>query len=103
MDLPWMIYRDALELPVPTSPPYRVGGYAVYETPDATSIVRAWTSRKRPDGPVIRPWLRGDHALTWLRDPWPAVVDISRAVRGRASSSFGRFRRPATAPLTKVG
>jgi predicted ATP-grasp superfamily ATP-dependent carboligase len=93
MDLPWMIYRDALELAVPTSPPYRVGRYAVYETPDATSIVRAWTSRERPDGPVIRPWLRGDHALFWLRDPWPAVVDISRAVRGRLTKTLGRVRR----------
>lgn len=97
MDLPWMTYLDALELPVPTSPPYRVGRYAVYETPDATSILRAWTSRKRPDGPVIKPWLLGDHALFWLRDPWPAVVDVSRAVQGRVVNSFGRFRRAATA------
>lgn len=103
MDLPWMSYLDALEQPVPTSPAYRVGRYAVYETPDATSIVRAWTSRKRPDGPVIRPWLRGDHALFWWRDPWPAVVDVSRAVRGRASKSLGRFRRPTTASVMKVG
>jgi D-aspartate ligase len=101
MDLPWMSYLDALEMPVPTSPPYRVGRYAVYETPDATSIVRAWTSRKRPDGPVIKPWLRGDHALFWRRDPWPAVVDVSRAVRGRLIKSFGRFRRAANTRATK--
>lgn len=103
MDLPWMSYLDALELPVPTSTSYRLGRYAVYETPDATAIVRAWAAFKRPDGPVIRPWLRGDHALFWFRDPWPAVLDFSRAIRGRFSKSVGRFRRPATAAAPNVG
>ena len=103
VDLAWMSYLDALELPVPTTTSYRLGRYAVYETPDASAIVRAWTSLKRPDGPVIRPWLRGDHALFWARDPWPFVQDMGRALRGRLIKSVGRFSRTAPAAATKVG
>ena len=102
VDLPWMTYLDALELPVPTTTSYQLGRYAVYETPDASAIVRAWTSMKRPDGPVIRPWLRGDHALFWARDPWPFFQDIARALRGRVRKEARRFRRPARA-AAKVG
>jgi predicted ATP-grasp superfamily ATP-dependent carboligase len=95
MDLPLMSYLDAQELPVPTTPSYRIGRYGVYETPDATAIVRAWTAFRRPDGPVIEPWLHGDHALFLRRDPWPGVVDFARALRGRIAIILrGSWRHP---------
>jgi D-aspartate ligase len=93
LDLPWMSYLDAQELPVPTPPPYQTGRYAVYETPDATSIARAWFSLQRPDGPILKPWLRGDHALFYWSDPLPAVADLWRALRGRLRGVPGRLRR----------
>jgi D-aspartate ligase len=88
MDLAWMSYLDAQELPVPTPPPYRPGRYGVVEIPDAAALVRAWSSFHRPEGPVLRPWLRGDHALFWWSDPLPAVVDLWRAIRRRTREIF---------------
>jgi D-aspartate ligase len=93
LDLPWMSYLDAQELPVPVPTPYHVGRYAVYETPDATAIVRAWSSFHRAEGPILKPWLRGDHALFWWSDPLPAVADLWRALGGRVRGTFGRFGR----------
>ena len=105
VDLPWLSYLDAQELPVPTPPPYQVGRYGMYEIPDATAIARAWRPRRRPEGPVIRPWLRGDRALFWWRDPLPAVgrrrPDRRAAARPRASTGCGRRdpRRPTPPSL----
>jgi D-aspartate ligase len=93
VDLPWMTYLDAQELPVPAPAPYRPGRYGLYETPDATAIARAWSSFHRPEGPILKPWLTGDHALFWWSDPLPAVADLWRALRGRMRGTFGRFGR----------
>ena len=38
MDLPWMSYLDAQDLPVPESAGYRVGRYGVYELQDAVVL-----------------------------------------------------------------
>jgi D-aspartate ligase len=83
VDLPWMAYFDALELPVPEPGPYQVGRYGMYEIVDATAIVRAWTHLRRPEGPVLRPWLRGDRALFWFRDPMPAIGGIGQIIGRR--------------------
>ncbi len=91
MDLPWMSYLDARELPVPPSPPYRAGRYGLVEIPDAAALLRAWSSFHRPEGPVLRPWLRGDRALFWWRDPLPAVVDVWRAIRRHGREIFVKF------------
>jgi len=93
VDLPWMTYLDAQELPVPAPAPYRPGRYGLYETPDATAIARAWSSFHRPEGPILKPWLTGDHALFWWSDPLPAVADLWRSLRGRVRGTFGRFGR----------
>jgi D-aspartate ligase len=83
VDLPWMAYLDALELPVPDPGPYQVGRYGMYEIVDATAIVRAWTHLRRPEGPVLGPWLRGDRALFWFRDPMPAIEGIGQIIGRR--------------------
>lgn len=87
VDLPWMSYLDAQGLEVPTAPPYEVGRFGMYEIPDATAIARAWRAGRRPEGSVLGPWLRGDRALFWWRDPLPAVAavagSIARRLRGR--------------------
>jgi D-aspartate ligase len=99
-DLAWLSYLDAQELPIPDPPPYRVGRYGRYEIPDATAIARAWRHGRRPEGPVVRPWLRGDRALFWWSDPMPAVADVGQiAARrlGRAGASFRRLVVPGSA------
>ena len=83
VDLPWMSYLDAQELAVPTAPPYEVGRFGMYEIPDATAIARAWRARRRPEGSVSGPWLRGDRALFWWRDPLPAVAAVAGIVGRR--------------------
>jgi D-aspartate ligase len=97
VDLPWMSYLDAQERPVPTPPPYQVGRYGMYEILDATAIARAWASRRRPGGPVVRPWLRGDRALFWFRDPAPALGGVGQIVGRRLARVVDRLRG-ATAP-----
>jgi D-aspartate ligase len=84
VDLPWMAYRDALGLDVPRPRIYRIGRYGVSETPDAIAIARAWGAGRRPDGPVLKPWLRGDHVLFAWSDPYPLALDVWRALTGRA-------------------
>jgi predicted ATP-grasp superfamily ATP-dependent carboligase len=93
-DLPWMSYLDAQELPVPASPPYQVGRFGMYEILDATAIARAWSHRRRPEGPVVMPWLRGDKALFWFRDPMPALGGIGQIVGRRVERVLERLRRP---------
>jgi D-aspartate ligase len=94
-DLAWMSYLDALGRPVPTLERYRIGRYGVYEVPDAAALMRAWTSLRRPSGPVLRPWLRGDRALFRWSDPLPAAVDIGRAVRRRVGLGGAARTKPA--------
>ncbi|HEX5241404.1 MAG TPA: hypothetical protein VFW20_10440 [Candidatus Limnocylindrales bacterium] len=92
VDLIWMSYLDALGLPVPTVARYRLGRYGVCETPDAISIVRTLAARERPPGPILRPWLTGDHVLFAWSDPAPFLADLARSARG-----FLRARRAAAA------
>ena len=93
VDLPWMSYLDAQELPVPAAAPYQVGRYGLYEIPDATAIARAWSSFRRPEGPVLEPWLRGDRALFWWSDPLPALGGLGQALGRRVRRALGRDRR----------
>ena len=86
VDLPWMSYLDAQGLAVPEVRDYQVGRYGFYEIPDAAAILRAVGSLRRPDGPVLGPWLRGDRVVFWWRDPLPAVSDIWRSVRRRTAA-----------------
>jgi predicted ATP-grasp superfamily ATP-dependent carboligase len=93
VDLPWMSYLDAQELPVPEPPPYQVGRFGMYEILDATAILRAWGHLRRPKGPVVGPWLRGDRALFWFRDPMPALGGVGRIARHRTTRAMARIRR----------
>lgn len=92
VDLPWMAYLDAQGLPIPEPAPYQIGRYGMYEIPDATAILRAWTSLRRPEGPVFASWGRGDRALFWWRDPLPAVSGVWQIVARRVGRVLGRFR-----------
>ncbi len=94
LDLPWLAYLDALELPVRAPAPYRPGRYGMYEIPDATAIVRAWSHFRRPEGPVLEPWLRGDRALFWWRDPLPAVSGVWQIIARRAGRAVSQVRGP---------
>jgi predicted ATP-grasp superfamily ATP-dependent carboligase len=89
LDLPWMSYLDAQDLAVPIAGPYEVGRYGMYEIPDATAIARALVSRRRPAGPVVRPWLRGDKALFWWTDPMPGVEGVRQLVGRRLGRMVG--------------
>jgi predicted ATP-grasp superfamily ATP-dependent carboligase len=100
LDLPWLAYLDAQELPLPAPAPYQVGRYGMYEIVDATAILNAWRRLRRPAGPVLGPWLRGDRALFWWSDPLPAVRDVSQIAARRAGKTFGRLRR-ADAPALR--
>ena len=96
LDLPWMSYLDAQELPIPVPASYRIGRYGLYEIPDATAIARAWSHLRRPAGPVLEPWLRGDRALFWWRDPLPAVSGVGQILGRRLGGTLGRFGRTRT-------
>ena len=97
-----MSYLDAQDLPVPTPPPYQVGRYGMYEMLDAAAIGRALLSRRRPDGPVLKPWLAGDKALFWWSDPMPAVGALGQLVNRRLGRALDRVRR-APAPVQESG
>jgi D-aspartate ligase len=93
VDLPWMSYLDAQELPIPAPTPYQIGRYGLYEIPDGAAMVRAWSSFHRPEGPVLEPWLKGDHALFWWSDPMPALADVGQILKRRVGRTLGQFRR----------
>jgi hypothetical protein len=44
----------------------------LYEFRDAVALAGFLRRFKRPPGPVIGPWLRGDRTVFWWRDPMPA-------------------------------
>ena len=92
LDLPWMSYLDAQDLPVPAQASYQVGRYGLYEILDATAIVRAWSGFHRPEGRVVEPWLHGDRTLFWWRDPMPAVSGVSHIIAKRLGRLTGRGR-----------
>ncbi|NJD26777.1 MAG: hypothetical protein FIA92_00580 [Chloroflexi bacterium] len=92
LDLPQMVYRDAQGLPVPEVTAYAVGRHGIYELPEIRALVSAWSALRRPDGPVIGPWLRGDHILLSRRDPMPAVAAVWNAASRRAATAVGRGR-----------
>lgn len=94
VDLPWMAYLDAQGLPVPEAGPYPTGRYAYYEFRDASAIALALSQRRRPEGPILGPWLTGDRALFWWRDPMPALGGAGRAL-GRLA---GRVVRRGSVP-----
>jgi hypothetical protein len=68
----------------------------MYEFLDASAIRRALASRRRPRGPVLRPWLLGDKALFWWSDPMPAISGVRQAVGRRLSAAVQRRRRVPT-------
>lgn len=98
VDLPWLSYLDAQELPLPSARPYEVGRFGMYEIADATALVRAWSSLRLPEGPVIRPWLRGDHTVAWRGDLGPGIADVVRYLRRVVGTRFRRQRGPRTQP-----
>lgn len=93
LNLPWAIYRDALGLPVEAPRPYRPGRYALYEFRDAVAVWNDLRRLRRPDGPVLAPWLRGDHTVFWWRDPMPLLRGGAQMLLRRARS-LRPTRRP---------
>ncbi len=89
LDLPWLSYLDAQDLALPEPGPYQIGRYGMYEILDATAIVRAWSHGRRPEGSVLGPWLHGDRALFWWRDPLPAASALRQAIGRRLRRSRG--------------
>ena len=106
LDLPWISYLDAQGLPVPVPRPYQIGRYGMYEIPDATAIVRAWSHGRRPDGPVLpnvaargpgavlveRPAARGQRRMA---DPGSQARSLAGGVRraaGRRTSGRAALR-----------
>jgi D-aspartate ligase len=83
LDLAWMSYLDALDLPVPRIWSYRTGVFGLYEIHDAVALKRSWSLGRRPDGPVLRPWLTGHRALFWWSDPGPALMVVRAGLRRR--------------------
>jgi predicted ATP-grasp superfamily ATP-dependent carboligase len=95
VDLPFLTYLDALGMPVPEVAASEVGRPGVYEIPDAAAILRAWAAGRRPDGRVVRPWLTGDRALFWFRDPMPGVAGVWHLVAKRIRRVGRALRLPA--------
>jgi predicted ATP-grasp superfamily ATP-dependent carboligase len=93
LDIPWSIYCDALDLPVEPPTVYRTGRYGLYEFLDAAAIVRDVRARRRPQGPVLGPWLRGDHTVFWWRDPMPAVRGVWQIIGRRLDRVRGGLQR----------
>jgi hypothetical protein len=97
-----MSYLDAQGLDVPRPAPYQVGRYGMYEILDAAAIGRALAGRRRPDGPVLKPWLLGDKALFWWSDPMPALGGLGQSVARRLGRAMDRVRGSAT-PSVEAG
>ena len=93
LDLPWMIYLDAQGLPVEAPTSYHVGRYGMYEFRDAAALMHALRSFRRPDGPVVGPWLWGDHTVFWWRDPLPALGGVGKIVGRRVKRARDVLRR----------
>src|SRR5262245_7608497 len=98
VDLPWLAYLDAQDLPVPPIDRYEVGRYGMYAISAIAALARAWGSLRRPEGAVIRPWLRGDHTLLSISDPLPGLFDIARAFRRSAARILPWARTPERVP-----
>ncbi len=98
LDLPWLSYLDAQGLPLPAPGPYQIGRYGMYEIVDAMAIVRAWSHGRRPDGPVLPIWLRGDRVLFWWSDPLPAVTAVWQTLGRKLRRSGRRPTSPAEPP-----
>ncbi len=98
LDLPWLSYHDALGLPLPDPGPYQIGRYGMYEIVDATAILRAWSHGRRPDGPVLPMWFRGDRALFWWSDPLPAVTAVWQTLGRKAGRSGARETKTVEPP-----
>jgi predicted ATP-grasp superfamily ATP-dependent carboligase len=98
VDLPWLSYLDAQGLEVPAPAAYQVGRYGMYEILDAAAIGRAIAAGRRPEGPVVRPWLLGDKALFWWSDPMPALGGIGDGVGRRVARVVDRVRRAPEPP-----
>ena len=96
LDIPWSIYRDAQDLDVERSRPYAAGRYGLYEFRDAVAIGGYLRRLRRPDGPVIGPWLRGDRTVFWWRDP-AARRSTARPDSSRVGWDGGVGRRPVPA------
>lgn len=93
LDLPWMTYLDAQGLPVEAPTSYHAGRYAMYEFRDAAAVMHALRSFRRPEGPVLGPWLWGDHTVFWWRDPMPALSGLSKVIGRRVSRGRDKLRR----------
>jgi predicted ATP-grasp superfamily ATP-dependent carboligase len=93
VDLPWLAYFDAQDLPLPETGTYPAGRHALYEFGDAKAIVGALAARRRPEGSVLRTWLTGDRAVFWWRDPMPALGGMFAAFGRRIGRLVGRSQR----------
>lgn len=107
VNLPWLAYHEAQELPLPKTGVYPVGRYALYEFGDGMEIVRSLRSLKVPEGKVVRTWLTGDRALFWWRDPMPTVGSLwsafgRRVRRVRERSARARETERAESPHTRI-
>lgn len=93
VDLPWLAYHDAQELPLPETGTYAIGQHALYEFGDVKAVIGALAARRRPEGSVARTWLTGDRALFWWRDPMPAFGGLFAALGRRVGRLTGRSQR----------
>jgi D-aspartate ligase len=93
LDLSWMIYLDAQGLPVEAQSSYQTGRYAMFEFGDAKALMRELRSFRRPEGPVLGPWLRGDHLVFWWRDPLPVLDGVWKAIGRRVRRAREKLLR----------
>ncbi len=81
LDVCLMAYRDALGLPLPSAPEYRVGRTWVHPMPD----LRAWWAGRGSGGTAggfpLRSWLGGANAVFSWDDPMPGIEQLARSAR----------------------